>query len=146
MSKPWSIVAATSREGTPVGVVESWSAVYQRSPWAGCVPNNVAEAVWAESIRQLLARGAVCQLAVNPAKPDHWLGYLLVEFTRDGLPVVHAMYTKSAYRRSGIQSSLLTAARIDRSARLLYTFRLGPEHKLFPAGKYAPEVARRKAA
>jgi hypothetical protein len=137
---------ASGREAIPAGALESWTALYRRSPWAGAIANNLFDAVLSETYRQLLARGAQMYLAVNPANPDQWLGYQLVERTSDGVPVVHAAFTKSTYRRAGVQASLFAASGIDRTGRLFYTMRCGPESKFYPAGRYTPEVARRKAA
>lgn len=146
MSNLWSNTTATSLEALPAGVVQTWCSIYSRSAWAGAVPNNVADAVWTESIGQLLARGAVMHVAVNPNKPDHWLGYALTERTGDGVPVVHLAFTKPTYRRGGVFRSLLQAAGIDRNAWLFFTFKCGPESKLYPAGRYEPSIARRKLA
>lgn len=146
LSQPWGVVSYTDPASIPYGVIDSWCTFYQRSAFSGCVPNNVAGAVWAESIRQLLTRGATMYVAINPAKPDHWLGYALLERTGDGVPVVHFAFTKPTYRREGVLRSLLAAAGIDRKGRLFWTFQTGSERRVFPAGRFEPSVARRQKA
>lgn len=143
----WDIVHAGSREEIPSGVLESWIALYSRGAWSGCIPNNLVDAVMGETFRQLFSRGdALMHIAVNPDDHDHWLGYLMTETTSDKRPVVHAALTKPLYRRSGVQRSLFAAAGIDRTGSLLYTMRVGREPKFLPGGRFAPEVARRRAA
>lgn len=143
---PWTVASYTARAALPFGVLESWCNLYQRSHSAGVVPNNVADAVWSEAVSQLLTRGAVMHVAVNPARPDHWLGYALTERTGDGVPVVHLAFVKPAYRRSGVLRSLLVAADIDRLQRLFWTFQVGPERRIYPAGRFEPSIARRLKA
>lgn len=143
---PWTVSQYTDQASIPYGVIDSWCTFYQRSAYSGCVPNNVAGAVWAESIRQLLTRGATMYVAINPAKPDHWLGYALLERTGDGVPVVHFAFVKPTYRREGVLRSLLSAAGIDRKGRLFWTFQTGSERRVFPAGRFEPSVARRQKA
>lgn len=145
MSPQWRIIALPDATEIPSVVVEAWLGAYKKSPWAGAVANNVFRAVYAETIRQLVARGSVVLLAVNPAKPDHILGFLCFEYTRDNVPVVHMCFVKDWARKHGVAKSLLAAAGIDPSARFFYTFKTGQE-KYFPGGKYAPEIARRKQA
>lgn len=145
-ARPWTVSIASGPEETPAGALQSWTRLYSRSPGSGVIPNNLFDAVQSETYRQLFARGAKLYLAVNPSNAIHWLGFLLVERTGDGVPVVHAALTKPAYRRSGIQSSLFEAAGIVRTERLFYTARVGPESKFFPAGRFAPEIARRLKA
>lgn len=100
-----------------------------------------------ETFRQLFARGAIAYVAVNPAMPGHWLGLLVAERTGDGVPVVHAAYVKSVYRDNpAVCASLFEAAGFNAGDRLFYTMKLGPEHRMYPQGRFAPEIARRKAA
>lgn len=146
MNRPWAIVEARSRDEVPKAALEGWFGLYKRSGWAGVIPNNLADAVLEESARQLFARGARMYIAVDPKMPSLWLGFLFVESTRDGVPVIHAAFTKPNYRRSGVQRSLFEAADIERTGRLFYTMKLGPESRFYPEGRYAPEIARRKAA
>lgn len=145
--RPWQIRALPDATEIPSVVVESWLGAYRESPWAGVVPNNVYAAVYSEAIRQLVARGALLFMAVNPANPAHILGYMCCEWTRDQVPVVHFMFVKDLYRewKSELYESLLSAAGIDPTSKFFYTFKTGWEKK-FPGGRYSPAIARRKVA
>jgi hypothetical protein len=143
--RPWSIRQLARGEVIPSPVVESWLASYRRSPWAGAVPNNLYDAVYSDTIRQLVERGAALWLAHNPSRPDHILGYLCSEVTSDGVPVVHFAFVKDLYRRQGIAASLFEAAGINPATKYFYTFKTGAE-KHFPGGRYQPAIARRKVA
>lgn len=143
---PWSVLAASDRNAIPTGALEAAFALYRKSAWAGVIPNNLFDAVMGEFARQLFARGAVAYVATNPTDTDHWLALVLVEWTSDDVPVVHLAYAKSTYRDSAVLTSLFDAAGIDTQARLFYTVRCGGEHKAYPAGRFAPEIARRKSA
>lgn len=145
-SRPWSVMIARGREEIPSGALEAILASYRKSVFAGCIPNNLFDAVLGETFRQLFDRGAVAHIAVNPADQSHWLGLLISERTADGVPVVHGCFVKPLYRNSPVADSLFEAAGIDRASKLFFTLRTGPESKLYPNGRHAPEVARRLKA
>lgn len=141
---PW-VIQTREASGIPAFVSKSWLASFRSSDWAGPVPNNLFEQVYADAIRQLLERGAQVLVACNPDAPDHVLGWICFERTRDDRPVVHYMYTKSLFRRRGVARSLLAAAGIDPKARFFYTYRT-ERARLFPGGRYVREIACRKVA
>lgn len=144
MGKLWAIRQVAAAD-VPAVVVESWLGSYRTSPWSGVVPNNVFDAVYTEAIRQIIARGALVWIAHNTDNPDHVIGYLVSEFTRDGVPVVHFCFVKDWARRQGVARSLFEAAGINPKERFFYTFRTGGA-KAFPGGRYEPAIGRRKAA
>jgi hypothetical protein len=145
MSKPWSIKPLRDATAIPSVVVESWLGSYRCSPWAGAVTNNLFDAVYGDTIRQLFERGALCWIAHNPDDENHVIGYLVTEYTRDGKPVVHYCFVKDYARRNGVARSLFAAAGIDPNEHFFYTFRT-PHARAFPGGRYEPAIARRKAA
>jgi hypothetical protein len=145
MSKPWSVKPLRETTVPPSFVVESWLASYRASPWSGVVTNNLYDAVYGDTIRQLFERGALCWVAHHPDDENHIIGFLVTEYTRDGVPVVHYVFTKDYARRQGVARSLFAAAGIDPKERFFYTFRTGSA-RAFPGGRYEPAVARRKAA
>ncbi len=146
MSNVWTVTTARGQDEILTGALQSWYGLYSRSARSGICPNNLVDAVLTEAFRQLFERGAVGHLATNPADASHWLGFLVTERTRDDVPVVHCAFTKPIYRRSGVQRTLFAAAGIERTGRLFYTAAVGPEHKFLPAGRFAPEIARRVKA
>lgn len=137
---PWVIQRC---EAIPSFCIDSWLSSFRSSPWAGPVVNNAYRAVYTETIRQLVARGAQVLVAVNPDYPDHILGWICTERTRDGKPVVHMVYVKSLFRRKRVASSLFEAAGINPKERFYYTFRTQQAGR-FPGGKYCREIACRK--
>lgn len=149
---PW-VVQRREASGLPAFVVRSWLASFRSSDWAGPIPNNEYERVYTDAINQLLARGAEVLVAVNPDHPDHILGWLCHERTRDDQPVVHYVYVKSRWRRAkqrfgtaqGVAESLFAAAGIDPKARFFYTYRTD-RARVFPGGRFVREIACRKDA
>jgi hypothetical protein len=149
---PW-VIQVREATSIPPFVVKSWLSSFRKSDWAGPIPNNEYERVYTGTINQLLARGATVLVACNPDNPNHILGWLCYEFTRDGRPVVHYVYVKSLWRQAvkrygtavGVATSLFAAAGIDPKARFFYTFRTNRAHH-FPGGSYVREIACRKNA
>lgn len=128
-------------------MVDSWLSSYRNSGRAGVVPNNLYKAVYSDTIRQLWERGMEIVTAHNKSRPDHVLGYLAHERTRDGMPVVHFAYVKDLYSeyKADIYASMFEAAGVDPAEPFFVTFSTGWETK-FPGQRYMPAVARRKAA
>lgn len=149
---PW-VIQAREVSGLPAFVVRSWLSSFRKSDWAGPIPNNEYERIYLDTINQLLARGARVVVACNPDNPNHILGWMCYEFTRDGKPVVHYVYVKSMWRQAvkrygtptGVATSLFAAAGIDPKARFFYTFRTNRAHH-FPGGSFVREIACRKNA
>lgn len=127
------------------GIILDWLTAYRTSRWAGCVPNNEYNAVYTAAIGQLWQRGAFVHVCTNPLRPEQTLGWSCTEWTRKSEPVVHFVYVRPAVRRNGIATALLAAAGIDAHSHFAYTYRTD-DAAYFPAGMYAPMVARRKTA
>jgi len=47
-------------------VFDAWGQSFRKSPWAGCVPNHLWDAVSRETARTILDRGALVLVAVTP--------------------------------------------------------------------------------
>lgn len=129
-------------------VRSTWLSAYRTSPWAGCIPNNLYDAVYSETINQLCLRGTRILVVANPAAPEQLLSWLAYEMPTtqasqlpQGTPVVHFCFTKPTYRRLGCTSQLLASAGVVGS--FLLTFRT-PNSRFLKGAVFRPEVARRK--
>ncbi len=90
-------------------VFDSWARSFRRSPWAGCVPNNLWDAVSRECSKGIVDRGA----RVVVARPDdvaRVMGYSVYEPDRR---VLHFLYVKDSFRRMGVGTALLNEAAPD---------------------------------
>lgn len=125
-------------------VRKTWLDAFYRSPWAGCVPNNLYEEVYTQAIDQLLARGSKLLLIRNPANPQLIVAWICYELTPRGEAVVHFLFTKPTYRKHGAANALLQAVLgACQQERFFYTFRTA-NARFFQAGTYRPEIARRR--
>lgn len=125
-------------------VAKWWIGSFRRSKWAGTTPNNKFTEYMGESIRQLLARGSKCLLAVNPDRPEQILGFIVTEKTSKDEDVVHYLFVKDIYRRRGISKALLAEAGIKQDGTAFYTHKTA--YSKHYKGRHVPEIARRKAA
>lgn len=128
-------------------MLESWLRAYRNSERAGVVPNNLYTTVYTDAIRQLRERGMDVSIAHNKNRPDHVLGFIAHERTRDGVPVVHIAWVKDLYReyKADIMASLFEQADVDPTSKFFVTFSTGWE-KPFKGSAYCPAIARRKDA
>jgi hypothetical protein len=117
----------------------AWIGSYRDSPWAGCLPSHLGYSVWKATINQLIARGMQITMAANPDDPDQLLGFIAYE---PGL--LHYVFCKDIFRRSGVASFLMADAKLDRQ-NLLCTFRTADARYLGHL-THRPALARRKAA
>lgn len=65
-----------------------------------------------EIILRLLSRGAKVRVAVNSEDSNHILSWVCYELF-DDIPVIHWIYTKSIYRKSGLAKALLQDIGVD---------------------------------
>jgi len=121
-------------------VFNSWINSFRRSPWAGVLQNHRAYALHAETIRALIARGAVVSVACNAERPTQILGWACTE--QGDLPVLHYVYVKDFLRQRGLATALLRAVGVE--GDYLYTFRTSFAKYLPKNGRHAPGAARRK--
>ncbi len=131
-------------------VLDSWGKGWRESPWSGVVPNNRWHEVFVDSAAQLLARGAVVEVAGVRGDPVPVLGYAVSEAVRDGL-ALHYVYVKDPYRRRGLGTELVRRAGErhhgqEGPRRRFYTHRTRDSHRVCPSATWthAPEVARRR--
>lgn len=128
-------------------VFDGWIRSYQRSRWAGVVPNHLFWDVHRVAIEGLLTRGAVVTVAHLPGEPDALLGFVAHEVKPGDEPLIHTVYVKPLWRRQGVARALIDTVVPDRQFH--YTFRTdAAAHFKRPAYRatFAPERARRKDA
>ncbi len=91
-------------------VFDSWARSFQKSPWAGCVPNHKWDEVSRAGISEILARrGArvtVCYVELEPGV-RRVMGYAVAEPDRR---ILHWLFVKRDYRKKGIGGALLERA------------------------------------
>lgn len=118
---------------------------WRDSKYSGVVPNDQFKRVYAECIRQLLARGATIGVACNPSKPEHLLGWACYEHTpRDR--ILHFVYVRSLFRGQGLGRALLTEVGFPRGVAYVYTFRTRDSDRFLTGGRHLPALARRRDA
>lgn len=100
-------------------VFDSWARSFRRSPWAGCIPNHLYDAVSRECAKGIIDRpDARVVLAVAPGDDRRVMGYYVAE-----PGVLHWLYVKAAFRGMGIGRALLEHATADVPGEWTYTFR-----------------------
>lgn len=131
-------------------VLDSWGKGWRESPWSGTVPNNRWHELFVDSVTQLLARGAVVEVAGVVGRPGDVLGYCSSERVRDGI-ALHYVYVKDFYRRGGLGSELVRRAERthypdEPPKRRFFTHRTRDTGRVCPPASWthAPEVARRR--
>jgi ribosomal protein S18 acetylase RimI-like enzyme len=103
-------------------IFDSWANSFRRSPWAGCVPNHLYDAVSREAARGILDRPGTRVLCAFPEGVRRIMGYSVSEPERG---VLHWLYVKSDFRRLGVGRLLLTEtlAAFNPDVDWRYTFR-----------------------
>lgn len=99
-------------------VFDAWANSFRKSPWAGCVPNNLWDQVSRAVADDILGRGALVIVAVTPieGQEDKFpavrrvMGYSVSEPDKH---VLHWLYVKRDYRGAGIGTALLRATAHD---------------------------------
>lgn len=93
-------------------IFDSWARSFRKSPWAGCIPNHLYDAVSRAASAAIVDRGAKVLVAVTPiagqesAFPElrRVMGYSVSE-----PGVLHFLYVKDDFRKMGIGQALLDA-------------------------------------
>lgn len=123
---------------------DTWLDAFYKSPWAGCVPNNLYREVYTQAIDQLIARGSKLLVIRNPANPALLISWICYELTPKQEVVIHFAFTKPTYRKNGAAAALIAAVlSAAGTSRYFYTFRT-PSARYFREGTYRPEIARRR--
>lgn len=125
-------------------VFDSWARSFQKSDWAGCIPNHLYPQVSRAGSADILDRGAMVEVAYVPM-PDgtrRVMGYSVSEPDRG---VLHWVFVKRDYRGLGVGKALVASvtARITKGSPLYYTYRTRASAKfLGPAWEHEPKLAR----
>ena len=93
-------------------VLSSWLKTYKySSPFARRIRNEIYYKRHHAIATAILNRASTkVYIATPKGEPDVYLGYLVIE--RSAFAVIHFCYVKTSFRRLGIMSALLKAARI----------------------------------
>lgn len=83
-------------------VFDSWSKSFKKSPWAGCIPNNLYPEVSRAGISEILDRGATVIVAYIdlPDGGRRVMGYSVSEPDKR---ILHWLFVKRDYRLPGWQ-------------------------------------------
>lgn len=102
-------------------IFDSWARAFQKSPWAGCVPNHKWDEVSRAGISEILDRGALVLVAFTPLEDGtrRVAGYAVSEPARK---ILHWVYVKRDYRGMGLGTELLDKT-VGEAAGWSYTFR-----------------------
>lgn len=88
-------------------VYDAWANSYRKSPWAGCVPNNLWPMVSRTMITDILDRGARVLVAVTPIEGSderRVMGYSVSDPARG---ILYWLFVKRDYRGLGVGTALL---------------------------------------
>lgn len=123
-------------------VMDSLAKSYRSSPWAGVVPNNLWFPVCRAAVTGLLERGAMVTVARAAGRV---LGYVIHEHKGPDV-VLHMVYVKDPFRRTGLARRLLTRCGAYGAERVFYTFKTRSAPLVLKGlrSTYAPEIARRR--
>lgn len=130
-------------------IFDSWSNSFRKSPFAGCVPNNLWDQVSRADMTDIMDRGARVLVAVTPiaGREEEYpavrrvMGYSVSEPAKS---VLHWLYVKKDFRGYGIGRALLAATCPD--GKWTYTHRMNASAAfLGPRFKWNDVSARTKA-
>jgi hypothetical protein len=117
-------------------VMDTWLNSWRTSKHAGVVRNCDYYEVTRTLIEDLMARGMKVVVAQHG---DAFIGYAAYE-EKDGKAVLHYLYVKDPFLRSGVEEQLLAAL----PSPGWFTF-FNADLAKDRAWKHAPEIARRKS-
>lgn len=127
-------------------VFDSWARSFQKSPWAGCIPNHLYAQVSRAASAEIIDRGAKVIVAfVELPEGRRVVGYSVSEPRRG---VLHWLFVKHDYRGLGIGRALLkeTSAAWGPSDWYSYTYRTRASAKFLGENwRWEPKHARVKA-
>lgn len=143
MSSAVTVRSVTSAD-TPF-IFETWLNSWRKSPWAGCIPNNLYYPLQRTAIEQIVGRGAEIKVACRAADPSHILGWVCSEVDRSGICVLHYLYVKEAYLPFAIGEKLVESCAGTKPGIYTYRYRQVSDACDFQKGwRHVPEAARRK--
>lgn len=90
-------------------VFDAWVSSFRKSPWAGCVRNDMWTTVQRATIAGILARGAEITVVLAPTVPGVFTGRRVMGYAvaEPRLETLHWIYVKDDYRRKGVGRALL---------------------------------------
>jgi len=90
-------------------VYDSWVESFRKSPWAGCVRNDVWQTCQRATIQGILQRGAKLTVVLAPVVEGVHTGRRVMGWacTEPQLEVLHYVYMKADFRKHGIARAIL---------------------------------------
>ena len=129
--------AATKDEADRQFIVATWSSSFKKSHSAGIIQADDWATLMHPQIEKVLNRpDARAIIAYEKDDPNFFYGFIAGD-TSDATPVLFYVYTKEAYRRTGIARGLFAAFGVDPSKHFVYVCRTGIVSKLSSKIPYA---------
>ncbi len=124
-------------------VFDSWARSFQKSKWAGCIPNNLYDSVSRTASAEIIDRGARVTVAVEEQTDGtrNICGYVVWEPKHRA---VHFVYVKRALRGFGIGKRLLNFATAGAREGWCYTHKTNAADKFARGMVHEPCFARAK--
>lgn len=111
-------------------IIATWSSSYKKSHSAGLIQAAEWADVMHRQIGLVLDRPDMrAMIAYDKTNPDFFYGFIAGD-TSDHVPVVAYVYTKEAYRKTGIARGLFAAMGIDPAKHFVYVCKTGIVAKL----------------
>ncbi len=124
-------------------VIDAWVRSYQKSPWAGCVPNHLWDSVSRTCISEILNRGARIVVAVADTEDG---GRRVMGYSVSEPGVLHWLFVKRDYRGVGVGSAILRETCPAGGGPWTYTHRTRASERFLGRNfAYDPRTARIKA-
>jgi GNAT superfamily N-acetyltransferase len=106
-------------------IYDSWARSFKKSPWAGCITNDLYDQVSRRTMQEIISRGAKVTVACVdlPDGGRRVLGYSVSEPRQH---VLHWLFVKRDYRGMGVGKALLedvTLSAPQGDCLWTYTFR-----------------------
>jgi hypothetical protein len=134
-------------------IVDSWVRSYQFAHAAGVIATERWFPVMIPEVERLLDRpGSRTVVAYKTDEPDRLAdlqGFITVDTDDEtwGIPVIHYVFVKEFYRKSGRARGLFAAAGVDPKRPFIYTATTGVVSRIYherkiPFARWDPLVAR----
>lgn len=148
--RSWTVRGIEHRsmeDGDRAFVADSWIRSYRLSHAAGMIAMQDWRSVMSQAIDRVLSRPGVRVLVAHLPWEDSVgiLGWMAYERTESGPPLVHYIYVKQAYRKSGVARGLFAKADIDPDSLFHYTCKTSVVHRIrnrIPNSHWTPLSAR----
>lgn len=139
----WYTIRPHATEDLPV-VHETWAGTWKTARAAGCIPNNLFDAVHKALVDQLLNRGMKIDVIVPSNRPSQVMGWIAYEPDpkSPGKALVHYVFVKAPFRRRDLANTLLAHVG-NADGKFVYTHETSFA-RYWPRAYHNPGVARRK--